>query len=93
MKIEIIIDADYDKELNLIKNTKIVKDEILNALIKFVGRDTVIEYETFPAEIDVATGKLVNYNPYHPSLSNFVEDEPRIKDAGDWLFEKHVNYM
>ena len=90
MKIEITINADYTGELNLIKKLENVKNELSNTLYQFVSKDTVIEFETKEAEIDVVTGELVNYNPYPVKFYNFVEDEPRIRDAGDYLFYQHL---
>ena len=93
MRIEITINADYNRELHLIKNLKNVKDELSNTLVQFVGKDTLIDFDTKEAEIDVATGELVNYNPYPAKLDIFVEWEPLIKDASDYLFYNHVNFL
>lgn len=64
MKIGITINADYGKELYLHENSDKLKNELLDVIEKFVGKDTYIDFEQEDAQIDAMTGEVVNYNPY-----------------------------
>lgn len=64
MKIGITINADYCKELYLHENSNELKDELLSVIERFIGKDIRVDYKQEEAQIDIANGKVVNYNPY-----------------------------
>ena len=64
IKIEITINANHDSELHLCENSDKLKSELLNIIRQFVGKDSYIEYTQEHAQIDAATGEVVNHNPY-----------------------------
>lgn len=66
MKIEITIDADYGSELYLYNNSDKLKSELKNTINQFLRNKLSIDIKCECAEIDAASGKLVNYNPYPP---------------------------
>lgn len=73
MKIELIINADFNKELFLHENSDELKDKLLNVIEQFVGKDTCVDYYQEDAQIDAVTGNVVNYNPY-PFKFHYKED-------------------
>lgn len=68
MKIELIINADYNKELYLHRNSDKLKEELLSTIKQFIGKDVQVDYYKEDAQIDSATGEVVNYNPYPPKF-------------------------
>ena len=73
MKIELIINADFNKELFLHENSDELKGELLNVIERFVGKDVRVDYYQEDAQIDTDTGNVVNYNPY-PLKFHYKED-------------------
>ena len=73
MKIELIINADFNKELYLHENSDKLKNELLNTIAQFVGKDVYVDYYQEDAQIDFPTGDIVNYNPYRPEF-HYKED-------------------
>ena len=85
MKIELIIDADYNEELYLQKISDKLKEELLNTIEQFIGKDVQVDYYQEDAQIDSATGEVVNYNPYPPKFKYKTD----IYDGVPYLAMKH----
>jgi hypothetical protein len=64
MKITITINTDYNTEKYLHNVSDRLENELLNIIDQFVGTDVDVDYEQKFAEVDAATGEVVNYNPY-----------------------------